>query len=262
MSNRDSFNDDFDYITLGKKVLVIDDSITVVKSLAKILRQAGMLPIECIDGEQALTIALSQKPDLILLDLVMPRVSGLEVLKALRDHELLVALPIVVITANKEDEQIIEALETGADDYITKPFNEPVLLARLHTHLRSWQLLRELEEANQHLQQAREQEVKNERLRSAVEMAGAAAHKLNQPLTSIVCYADILLKKLTPDNEDYKALKSICEESERMAMILRKMSEIPKVRTEEYVGGTTIIDLDRSFEKTDPGILIKPDRKK
>lgn len=206
-------------------------------------------------------MAAQEKPDLILLDLVMPQISGIDLLKSIRAQEELLALPVVVITANKEEELLITALEAGADDYINKPFHEPVLLARLRTHLRSWQLLRELERANTHLRQAREQEVQTERLRTAVEMAGAAAHKLNQPLTSIVCYADILLKKLSPDDEDYKALKSICEESERMAMILRKMAELPKVRTSEYVGGTQIVDLDRSFEKTDPTFRSKPSNK-
>src|SRR6185295_18964826 len=114
----------------------------------KMLRHAGMVPIECTEGAKAVQLALKHQPDLILLDLVMPKVSGLEVLKTFRATAEFRLLPIVVITANRDEEQTINALEAGADDYITKPFQEPVLLARLRTHLRSWQLLSELEKAN------------------------------------------------------------------------------------------------------------------
>jgi two-component system cell cycle response regulator len=240
----------------NKKVLIIDDSITVVKSLSKILRRAGMVPIERLDGSEGFETALHQNPDLILLDLVLPGEDGLGILKKFRQTKQFSSVPIVMITSTREEESIVEALEAGADDYIYKPFHEPVLLARLRTHLRTWQLLQDLENAHAKLLQAREQEVHAERWRTAVEMAGATAHKLNQPLTSIVCYADMMLKKLDDSDEDFRAVKSISEESERMAMILRKMSELTKLRTSEYVGNTTIIDLDRSFEKTDPSISL------
>ena len=238
------------------KVLIIDDSLTVVKSLAKILRQAELEPIECTDATQAISLALQHLPDLILLDLVMPDTPGIRLLREIREQRDLAPRPVMVITAVTDEQNIIHALEEGADDYVSKPFTAPVLLARIHTHLRSWQLLQDLEDANRELRDARDREVSAERWKTAVEMAGAAAHTLNQPLTSIVCYADILLKKFAKDHEDYRAIECIAQESERMAMTLRKMAELTKLRTSEYVGSTTIIDLKRSFEKTNPGMKL------
>ncbi len=241
----------------GKKILIIDDSLTVVKSLAKILRRAKLKPIECTDAEKALSLAKEKNPDLILLDLVMPKMDGLEILKQLRALARFHSVPVVMLTATKDEEKVIAALEAGADDYVTKPFQKAILLARISTHLRSWQLFVDLEKANRNLLAAQQQEVEAERWKAAVEMAGATAHKLNQPLTSIVCYADLLLKKFSAENEARRAIKRITLESDRMATILRKMAELTKIHTSQYVGDVTIIDLDRSFEKTDPGIRKK-----
>ena len=234
----------------GRKVLVIDDSLTVVKSLSKILKEVGILVIECSDGSEAVRLAIHQEPDLILLDLVMPKVGGIHVLKEMRSQRVLQNRPVIMITAKREEEHLVEALEAGADDYITKPFQEAVLLARIRTQLRNWQLLSDLNKANKFLLEAKDREVSAERWRTAVEMAGAAAHKLNQPLTSIVCYADMLLKKLDPKDDAFKPVKSIYEESERMTLTLRKMSAMTSVRSSEYVGDTTILEWEQSNESS------------
>ena len=90
----------------NKQVLIVDDSLTVVKSLAKILRKAGMKPIEALSGSEAFKKTQKAPPDLILLDLVMPEISGIEVLKQLRDDINLRSVPVIVITARKEEEQV------------------------------------------------------------------------------------------------------------------------------------------------------------
>lgn len=239
----------------AQRILIVDDSITVVKKLAKILRSYGFDALEMVDGTDLLNTIRAQKVELIILDLVMPAVSGLELIKQIRQNKELASLPVIVLSAMKEDQTLVDALEAGADDYVTKPFNPTILMARIRTQLRNRVLLSRLENVNTDLKQAREHEMEAERLKTAIEMAGATAHKLNQPLTSIVCYADMLLKKVEQESEDYRAIKSICDESARMTEILRKMAELTELRISNYVGDTTIVDIDSS---TSPGSV--PDK--
>ncbi len=92
------------------------------------------------DGQQALDQVAAQKPDLILLDIMLPEIMGLQVLHTLRQQYSMVELPIIMVTAIDEDQRIVRALEVGANDYVTKPVHFPVLLARIQTQLSLKQL--------------------------------------------------------------------------------------------------------------------------
>jgi len=92
------------------------------------------------DGQQALDQVTLQKPDLILLDIMLPEIMGLQVLHTLRQQYSMVELPIIMVTAIDEDQRIVRALEVGANDYITKPVNFPILMARMQTQLSLKQL--------------------------------------------------------------------------------------------------------------------------
>lgn len=93
-----------------------------------------------VDGQQALDQVALQKPDLILLDIMLPEIMGLQVLHTLRQQYSMVELPIIMVTAIDEDQRIVRALEVGANDYITKPVNFPILHARIQTQLSLKQL--------------------------------------------------------------------------------------------------------------------------
>lgn len=93
-----------------------------------------------IDGQQALDMVAEKKPDVILLDIMLPEIMGLQVLHTLRQQYSMVELPIIMVTAIDEDERIIRALELGANDYASKPINFPILIARLQTQLSLKQL--------------------------------------------------------------------------------------------------------------------------
>ena len=80
------------------------------------------------------------------------------------------------------------------------------------------------------------------------ELAGTTAHELNQPLTSIMGYAELMRKKLSPDDQHYRAVDTILREAERMAEIVRKIGKITRYETKAYVGSTQILDLDKSTE--------------
>lgn len=116
-----------------KTILVVDDEKRIVDILVYNLQKEGYLTLEANDGETAINMALEKKPDLILLDIMLPKVDGLTVCKRLR-HTLNV--PILILSAKDEEIDKILGLELGADDYITKPFSVRELIARVKANLR------------------------------------------------------------------------------------------------------------------------------
>jgi DNA-binding response OmpR family regulator len=118
---------------MGKKVLVVDDEKLIVKGLRFSLEQDDM-EVECAyDGEEALEMAKNKKYDLILLDIMLPKLTGLEVCQQIREFS---DVPVIMLTAKGEDMDKILGLEYGADDYITKPFNILEVKARIKAIIR------------------------------------------------------------------------------------------------------------------------------
>lgn len=115
------------------KILVVDDEAKIVKLVRSYLEQAGFAVVEAADGQTALIQARREQPDLIVLDLGLPGLDGMEVTRTLRRER---ATPIIMLTARIEDTDKIVGLELGADDYITKPFNPRELVARVRSVLR------------------------------------------------------------------------------------------------------------------------------
>jgi len=119
-----------------KSLLVVEDEEDILALLQYNLIKAGYL-VECAThGEEGLSLAFAKRPDLMLLDLMLPGVNGLEVCRRLRAAEVTHNIPIIMLTACGEEEDIIKGLELGADDYVTKPYSTKVLLARIQTVLR------------------------------------------------------------------------------------------------------------------------------
>ena len=117
---------------MAKKVLVVDDEKLIVKGIRFSLEQDGM-EVDCAyDGEEALECAKNKEYDMILLDLMLPKMNGLEVCQQIREFS---DVPIIMLTAKGEDMDKILGLEYGADDYITKPFSPSELVARVKAHL-------------------------------------------------------------------------------------------------------------------------------
>ncbi|MBR8826413.1 MAG: PleD family two-component system response regulator [Gomphosphaeria aponina SAG 52.96 = DSM 107014] len=116
-------------------ILVVDDNITNIQLVGSILNKIGYDSTFATNGNLAIERVKSVKPDLILLDLMMPDINGLEVCKIIKSHEEYKDIPIIFLTASNEQENLIQAFERGAVDYIVKPFNKPELLARVRTHL-------------------------------------------------------------------------------------------------------------------------------
>ncbi len=116
-------------------LLVIDDDASNLDMLSRRLRRKGFDVATGIDGEQALSMVEAGDYDLILLDVMMPGLDGFEVLRILRQSHAATDLPVIMATAKGESEDIVHALGLGANDYVTKPLDFPVVLARVHVHL-------------------------------------------------------------------------------------------------------------------------------
>ena len=117
-----------------KTVLIVEDEKNIVDILRFNLQRSGYAILEAYDGEEGLRQALSANPDLILLDVMLPKMNGFDVCKALREKGSNV--PVIILTAREEESDKVLGLEIGADDYITKPFSMRELLARVRTNMR------------------------------------------------------------------------------------------------------------------------------
>jgi len=116
-------------------LLVVDDDETNREILAHRLERKGYKAVVAESGGQALALIAQQQFDLVLLDIMMPGLSGLEVLQALRQKHVLTDLPVIMATAKDQSADVVQALQLGANDYVTKPFDFPVVLARVQTQL-------------------------------------------------------------------------------------------------------------------------------
>ena len=122
---------------MNKKVLVVDDEESIVTLLEYNLRQAGYDVITAFDGEEGVTKANEENPDFIILDLMLPKMDGMEVCKELRNNQI--NTPILMLTAKDDEIDKVLGLELGADDYLTKPFSPREVVARVKAILRRTQ---------------------------------------------------------------------------------------------------------------------------
>lgn len=119
-----------------KKILIIDDTELMVKLISDILSRAGYEVVSASNGIDGINKVRTEKPDLVILDVVMPEMDGFEACKILREDESNNLMPIIILTAQDAEDDKLEGLELGADDYITKPFNPRELVSRVNNTLK------------------------------------------------------------------------------------------------------------------------------
>jgi DNA-binding response OmpR family regulator len=115
------------------KILLVDDDPDLLSVTGFALQQAGFLVVKALDGAAGLEAFQREQPDLAVLDINMPRMNGFELAKRLRERS---SIPLIMLTARSEEEDVVRALSLGADDYLTKPFSPKILLARVKALLR------------------------------------------------------------------------------------------------------------------------------
>src|SRR6056297_703144 len=128
-------------------ILIVEDSPTNIQVLGRVLKNEGYELAIATDGKEGLQVAMNIRPDLILLDIMMPVMDGIESCKRLKKYDQTKDIPVIFLTARGNADDIIDGFKIGAVDYITKPFNSHELLARVKTHITLQQTIKKLRQA-------------------------------------------------------------------------------------------------------------------
>ena len=204
-----------------KHILVVDDDPVFLRTVEGILSGGGYLATGLNSGEECLEKCKLLEPDLILLDIRMPGLDGLEVCQFLKNNSETADIPVIFITADTDMDTLAHAFEVGGVDYVRKPVHHLELLARVKAVFDHRRLNQEL--------------VNKENLKAILEMAGKVCHELNQPLQvmMVVCHE---FNTMTADmDDDFGELVTILSNQiERSRKIMAKLSKITKNETCEY----------------------------
>jgi len=207
-------------------VLIVDDTQENIQVLGSLLRDAGYSINVATNGIQALATLERIRPDLVLLDVMMPAMDGFEVCRRMQQHEAWSNIPVIFLTAKMQTENIIEGFELGAVDYVTKPFQSAELLQRVETHLTLSRLRRELSERVSELSEALE---RIEQLRR--EQDAFLRHELNNVINPISGYADMLSTVVGSQLEEKPRawLSSIVRGTASMQRLLTDLKDLNEV---------------------------------
>ena len=182
-----------DYLTLTRNshVLIVDDNRDIVRVIQRILFAEEYEISEAADGEEALRVARETRPDLILLDIVLPKKDGLEVCRELKGDRATRGIMVILVSGRAAANHRVQGFEAGADDYIPKPFHVPELLARIRTALRLKHLTDDLEERNRQLIKSQNDLIRSEKMATIGLLASGIAHEFNNIMAGISAYAQL-----------------------------------------------------------------------
>ncbi len=189
------------------KILVVDDIMDNVKLLVYHLSDEGYDTVSAYCGKQAIEVAKAELPDVILLDFVMPDIDGVEVCKELKRFPLTRDIPIIMVSARDDDDSVIKGLDAGAQDYIVKPYNWPIVAARVRSAVRIKKAHDTIDSMNEQLCQAKQ--AAESACTAKSEFLANMSHEIRTPMTAILGYADTLLDKDLTDAEKVKAVYTI-----------------------------------------------------
>lgn len=218
-------------------ILIVEDDELTAKIIFKHLKKNLYNPKVVCDGESCLKFMESNAPSLILLDYMLPGISGLEVLKTIREKHGIVELPIILVTAKTDTKDVVSALKIGANDYIKKPINFDILSARIKTQLQLRQY---------HLDSIRSQE-----LEAINAMIVTYNHEINNPLAAAIFSVELLENKLSNESNS-KIFKCTNESLSRISEILKTISKVTNspIKKETYIGSTKMIEIDKKKTET------------
>jgi signal transduction histidine kinase len=228
----------------GPRVLIADDNPDLREYLRRLV--ATRWRVEVVeDGQAALESARAAPPDLLLSDVMMPRLDGVSLLRALRADPRTSQLPVVLLSARAGEEAVVAGLETGADDYLVKPFSARELLSRVATHLEMARVRRQAADAARELAETRaallaDLQQKNKELES---FSYSVSHDLRTPLRSIAGFAQILLDDYSPSLEAdaRRHLERICSATIHMGALIDGLLALSQVGRAELQLG--LVDL-------------------
>lgn len=218
------------------RILLVDDDPLVLAGFREILTREGYDVTAVISGQEAIERLEQQTYDVVLTDLLMPRVSGLDVLRSCRERHP--ESVVIVVTGYASVRSAVEALRLGADDYLIKPCDDHELLYRVRMGIDRIQLRREL----------RAKELDAEKMRAIAQTAVTVNDQINTPLNVILNSAEFIrLKTLSESGDVQQSLDFIHEEVGKIKQVIQRLARIADPKIKEYAGGTVfMVDMDRS----------------
>jgi DNA-binding response OmpR family regulator len=213
------------------KILIAEDEKITRTMLEHKLNNWGYTVESTADGNEAWeTLQQKDAPKLILLDWMMPGMDGIDICRRLKKEPQTPSY-VILLTSLNHEEDIVAGLDAGADDYITKPFNNSELRSRINVGRRVIELQAEL--------------IEKEKLQGIIEMAGAICHELNQPLQVVSGISELVTMDIEENNPLYEKMIMLQEQTERMGEITLKLTKITSYKTRKYLENK-IVDIDQS----------------
>ncbi|MGE5339857.1 MAG: response regulator [Candidatus Omnitrophota bacterium] len=232
-------------------ILLVDDVPQNVQILHQILKDGDYSFAIATSGEEALRSVKMKAPDLILLDIMLGDIDGFDVCKQIKENPDTAEIPVIFLTAKIGVEDKVEGFRLGAVDYITKPFEDSEVVARVNTHIRlkrsidlmkdyNRQLTETLEEMNKSfddLQHSQEAKIAREKEDAVKAVSVSATHEINQPVTVIQGYLDLLKQSLDPETHTSDQMKYINRMEtglNRLISILEKFRRFSYLYFQDY----------------------------
>ncbi len=197
------------------KILIVDDAEDTVELLKKRFRAEGYDTAEAYNGEEALDMVPEYDPDLIVLDVMMPKIDGYEVCQRLKADEKTKYIPILMLTAKGEVEHKVKGLNIGADDYMAKPFDYKELSARIRSLLS--------------IKATHEKKVEEEKSGALEQMMEQVAHEIRNPLTSVGGFARKVFNKLPEGDPNRKYMQYIIEDVAVLESMIKQLIELKSI---------------------------------
>jgi two-component system sensor histidine kinase ChiS len=222
--------------TLKKaKILIVDDSRLNLKIIEEIIKNNEYEPILASKGEDVFKCAKEEKPELILLDVIMPKMDGYKVCEILKENEETKDIPIIFLTGQSKIEDVAKGFEVGAVDYINKPFHEVELIARVRTHLQLKKLHDKLRKNNKKLQRVNEELLKANEIiqynKLQTEFFANISHEFRTPLNLIFSTIQIfeLCMQDSLEMKEHKYMKIMKQNCYRLLRLVNNLIDITKI---------------------------------
>lgn len=190
------------------KILIVDDAPVDALLLSRLLQRKGYLVLSADSGTAAYNLAISEKPDLVLMDVMMPGLDGYEACKLLRENAATSDIPVIFVTSRAETVDKVKGLDMGGVDYITKPFQLAEVMARVNTHLR-------LKAAHEENLEYHKVLLQTQKMASISALAGGVAHNINNLMGAVIGYADMLQECLDHNDRAYHYTEKVLVASQR-----------------------------------------------